>query len=589
MLIRWLICWCCFLFSFQPGRAQTKDWPSDLVALWESRPSDTERWQVFFEYLDTSRLDVDRQTAMINAALERIRGARLQAVEAEALRQLGIRALDQEQYDQASQLFVQSLGVFQAIGDSSGMTMVTTNLGTLEYHRNQFPTAILYWKGAIAWLERHPDATRQATIYGNLGAAYSQLNRLDSARYFHAQSLALAREANDARATAEAYNNLGVTAEYSGRLNDALDYYERARTILDSLQDVTGLVRSYLNISYVLESYGRTREAYDMNRRALELIPRTGNPSFFRLAYLNLANVSYKLGLYREAYDYLVKHQTYKDSLTTLENTRILDELQLQKRAGETALASEQGTTASLRQRQQRLLLIGSLLLTALIAALGYTIWRNKRRTEELLFGVLPRSVARELRLRGSVAPRQHEQCSVLFAGLIGFDEQGRSVAPDVLVGLIDRYYQAFEQIVVRHGIEKMKTIGDAFMCAAGVPNPVADHAAVLVRAAREMLAWVEQQRNTAEGARTLQLRIGIHSGPVVSGVVGVQRYAYDIWGDTVSIAVHLEERGLPGEITISEATAELIKGRFALEAREPAEVPGIGRFRMFLVGQEQG
>ena len=159
---------------------------------------------------------------------------------------------------------------------------------------------------------------------------------------------------------------------------------------------------------------------------------------------------------------------------------------------------------------------------------------------------------------------------------------------PAALIGLLDQYFTAFDEIVTRYGLEKLKTIGDAYMATAGVPLPRPDHAEVMADFALAVLAALERVNAIAEVQ--FQIRIGIHTGPVVAGVIGSHRFLYDIWGDTVNLASRLESHGLPGRIHVSPQTRQLLEGRYHLEARGLINLRGIGKVRTaFLTGRKDG
>ena len=359
------------------------------------------------------------------------------------------------------------------------------------------------------------------------------------------------------------------------------------RALCDSTHNLTGSIRAILNGATILEYQGKLREALSANREALALMSKCNETALYRLVYINLAGVYSKMGRYKEAFESLGNYQNYKDSLVNEENTRYIQNLQTQyeteKKEREIALLNRESETQTLYLQRQRLLLLGLAVIAILLGALVRTVLRNQKRTDQLLHNILPVSVASELRHTGIVRPKRHETVTVLFADLVGFTELGHTLPPETLVSLIDRYYQAFDEIIRRYGIEKIKTIGDSYMCASGLPDPDPDHARNMYRAAGDMLRWV---RNSAGAEHHLQVRIGIHSGPVVAGVVGKSKYAYDIWGDTVNTAARMEQFGVPGRVNLSETTWQLLENEVVVQSREPVEVKGIGWVRMYLAGE---
>ncbi len=204
------------------------------------------------------------------------------------------------------------------------------------------------------------------------------------------------------------------------------------------------------------------------------------------------------------------------------------------------------------------------------------------RRSDDLLRNILPGPIADRLKNDNSRIAEQFDEASILFADVVGFTPLSARLSPAEIVDLLDRLFSEFDVLVDRSGLEKIKTIGDAYMVAAGVPEPRLDHAPAIAR-----LALAMQAAATALPGTRLQLRIGINSGPVVAGVIGKRRLIYDLWGDAVNVASRMESQGVPGRIQLTRATADRLGELFTLEARGTVEVKGRGAVETwFLVGE---
>jgi len=253
----------------------------------------------------------------------------------------------------------------------------------------------------------------------------------------------------------------------------------------------------------------------------------------------------------------------------------------LQRKEAELALRETQ-------RNRSLLLAVGIIIIAGILFWLYFNtrrknniIEKERARSDDLLLNILPASVAEELKSKGYADTRYYEQVTVLFTDFQGFTEISSTLSPQQLVKELDECFRAFDKIVERHGLEKIKTIGDAYMCASGLPEESADHAQRAIRAAQEMQEWLYQSSN-----RALKLaRIGIHSGPVIAGVVGARKFAYDIWGETVNIAARMESQSEPGQINISQTTFELIKDDFPATYRGKLPAKGIGEMEMHFVG----
>lgn len=213
---------------------------------------------------------------------------------------------------------------------------------------------------------------------------------------------------------------------------------------------------------------------------------------------------------------------------------------------------------------------------------------QEKERSEELLLNILPQEVAGELMAKGSADARLIEQVTVLFTDFKGFTELSEKLGPRELVADINECFSAFDGIMGKHGVEKIKTIGDAYMAAGGLPVPNTTHAGDVLRAALEVQEFIAglKVRKQAEGRPWFDIRIGVHTGPVVAGIVGVKKFQYDIWGDTVNTANRMESSGGVGRVNLSAATYALVKDdpAFTFTPRGMVEAKGKGEMEMYFV-----
>jgi adenylate cyclase len=210
---------------------------------------------------------------------------------------------------------------------------------------------------------------------------------------------------------------------------------------------------------------------------------------------------------------------------------------------------------------------------------------RFQKQANLLLLNVFPKEVATLLKKKHQVIATPYDNISVLFADLAGFTNLSAQMKPDEVAQLLNEVFTCFDQLIDKYGIEKIKTIGDCYMAAAGVPQPRPDHAEVLARAALDMRAYLETHKFCD---RYLQCRIGINSGPVVAGVIGRKKFIYDIWGDTVNTASRMESHGAPNCIQISKATHDLIRDKFICAPKREIEVKDKGVMEVwYLLGSK--
>ena len=203
-------------------------------------------------------------------------------------------------------------------------------------------------------------------------------------------------------------------------------------------------------------------------------------------------------------------------------------------------------------------------------------------KSEGLLLNILPAAIAVRLKEQQQPIAEGFSEVSVLFADIAGFTPLSARLQPEDLVRMLNRVFSEFDRLADLHGLEKIKTIGDAYMVAGGIPSARPDHAEAVADMALDMLSAVERLGKELEVP--LRLRVGINSGPVVAGVIGTRKFIYDLWGDTVNTASRMESHGIPGEIHLTEETARRLEGRFQVERRGTIEVKGKGQMTTFFL-----
>ena len=220
------------------------------------------------------------------------------------------------------------------------------------------------------------------------------------------------------------------------------------------------------------------------------------------------------------------------------------------------------------------------------LAAQKVAIQIEQKKSDDLLLNILPAVTAKELKERGKSAPRKYENTTVLFADFVNFTGLSANMPPEELVNELNDCFHAFDAIMDKFGLEKIKTIGDAYMCVGGLPVPNDTHAEDATHAAIEMMDFIQQRYETkmAAGINYWQMRIGLHSGPVVAGVVGAKKFVYDIWGDTVNTASRMETNSLPSRINISKTTYQLIKESFNVTHRGGIAAKNKGVVEMYFL-----
>ncbi len=223
--------------------------------------------------------------------------------------------------------------------------------------------------------------------------------------------------------------------------------------------------------------------------------------------------------------------------------------------------------------------------LEALVKERTILLENEKEKSDALLYNMLPKEIADEIKDKGSAAPRRYEEVSVLFTDFENFTSTAATMSAKKLVTEINEIFEAFDNIMEEYGLEKIKTIGDAYMAVSGLPSEKEDHAVTCVKAAKEMQNYIHERNEDA--AVKWRMRIGIHSGSIIAGIVGKKKFTYDIWGSTVILASRMEEVGEIGRVNISATTCDYVQEHFSCEYRGKVSVEGQGEMDMYFVGEE--
>jgi class 3 adenylate cyclase len=245
------------------------------------------------------------------------------------------------------------------------------------------------------------------------------------------------------------------------------------------------------------------------------------------------------------------------------------------------------------RQILVRNVFIGGFVLLLIFSAVFFTqrnkIKKEKKRSDELLLNILPYSIAEELKSKGNAESKLIDEVTVLFTDFKGFTQLSEQFTPQELVAEINECFSAFDQIMITHNVEKIKTIGDSYMAAGGLPTSNKTHAEDVIQAALEIQQYMADYTKARKEAGKLffEIRIGVHSGPVVAGIVGIKKFAYDIWGDTVNTASRMESSGEVGKVNVSESTYTLTQDKFNFTYRGKIAAKGKGEISMYFVEQK--
>jgi class 3 adenylate cyclase len=445
----------------------------------------------------------------------------------------------------------------------------------------------------------------------NLGATHLALGERTLALDEFKRSLQVYRKLGRKLEVGMAFNNLGRCYTELGRSAEAFAALDSAQVLFEALQNKRLLARNhyYRGTLWLQEGdAGKARAACDTGVR---LAREAGLAQQRKECSECLVKAYERLGDLALAFRAQKEYLQVSDSLDALNNGKEVLRMDLQRQFQERQIADsldnarqryERDLTYQRelgREREQRnlsLFIGGAVLLTALGLwnRLRYTrrsralIQQERDRSDELLHNILPEEVAAELKAKGSAETQSFEQVTILFTDFQGFTQVSERLSPAELVEELNACFKAFDAIVDARGVEKIKTIGDAYMAAGGVPEPRADATLQAVLAALDMQDFIRARHaeRSARGLPAFRMRAGLHTGPIVAGIVGTRKFAYDIWGDTVNTASRMESSSSVDEVNISGTTRELLKDAPGLlfEARGKVQAKGKGELEMYFV-----
>jgi adenylate cyclase len=431
-------------------------------------------------------------------------------------------------------------------------------------------------------------------------------NNLIDAEIYFKKALFAADVSKNFQDVNDALSNLGKFKFAMNDIDSAEIYFRTALANDLSTANLKRIARSYSNLTGIAEKRGDRRKAISLFDSASTYAEKAGDLPLLVKIENSLAWNYSQLGDYRSAYEHKKVHAILKDSLLNIEKVRSLADMQekyeSEKKAREIlGLKADKLSDALDKSHLQRtrnisifigLAVLGSAL--ALWSRLRFTqrsraaIQQEKDVSEGLLLNILPAEVAAELKAKGYTDAREFGQATILFTDFKGFTSLSEKLTPAELVAEIDHCFKAFDGLVQARRIEKIKTIGDAYMAAGGLPDPAngspLDVVLVGLEMQRFMAAYVAERQR--EGRLYFEMRVGIHTGPVIAGIVGVKKFAYDIWGDTVNTASRMESSGEVGRVNISASTYELIKASPELRfiPRGLQQAKGKGEMEMYYV-----
>lgn len=449
--------------------------------------------------------------------------------------------------------------------------------------------ARIYYSKSIGILKQAGDSIALASAISNSGDEYLNHKVFDSALFCFTEAKLIFDKIGYLSGTGYSLGNIGMVYANTGKKELAEKNINKAIRILEEAEDYYPICVYLISMSDIYRDKGDDVTAMNYAKRSLELATQYGLKEQISDANLKLSELYQKEGKTTESFKYYKNYITYRDSLNNIAAVQKMADLRTNYEVSQKQVEVD---LLSVQKKNQRIVIWSTGLVLALIAILAIGLKRTNKiieeernRSDNLLLNILPEETAHELKQSGKVQAKRFESVTVLFTDFKGFTQYAENLSPEELVESVDYYFSKFDEIMEKHDLEKIKTVGDSYMCAAGLHFHAEGHAVKMVEAALEILQFVKESVNIKADKETrFEIRIGINTGPVVAGVVGTKKFAYDIWGDAVNVASRMESNSAPNRINISQNTYELIKDKFDCEYRGELEVKNRGSMKMYFV-----
>lgn len=504
------------------------------------------------------------------------------------------------------------------------------NLAILYQNQQEFHLASENYNNALKLYQALNDKKNEAQLLNLLALTYYQLSDFQSALRYNDNTVMLTKENNLGTELQTAYYTKSLIHQSLNEYQDALESFNTYLKIKDSLEtnefrrqnEITqqqyflSKTEQELTLNWISEDMKdlEIEKLHAQSEAARERVKAFQSDSLLTMQklinqQLMISEFEKNLALEREKnrviereneitiLDQIKEKQKLELSLEKIESQKKADSLLLEK-SNNKVLAFE--LKERLAVTKNLLYLLFALLVIAVMFIFFYLNVRKKNRqialqksllskekdkSDSLLLNILPKAVAEELKEKGKSPPRSFKMVSILFTDFSGFTQISEKLSPPQLLKKLDDIFLEFDLIVERNGLTRIKTIGDAYMCVAGLPNKDTDHAKNAVLTALEMRDYIETFNATLlRSEPKWNIRIGVNSGPVVAGVVGIKKFAYDIWGDAVNLASRMESSGEIKKVNISQSTYDLVKSEFRTEYRGKIFAKSKGNIDMYFV-----
>lgn len=492
---------------------------------------------------------------------------------------------DHKQFDKCTAAAFRAIDLATAIKDTTIVFSSNLSLGNAYRYMGNTELAEVYELRALKIAQAMQNQQLMLQAFVRLAVMYSEGGHWDKSHQYADSSVRLANILQDTTIRSQMIYLNGTEQEEKKNYPEAKKYFLQYLDCQIASGNHILVAWANVRLSIVSSAMKQVDSALLYAKRSIQIDDEYNfdhNSGFDAMYHAYLAGGDYSNAL---------KYHLLSDSLD-----RKSFSMDAGLRVAETRAQADQEKKDAIAQaalKRQQLIRNGSILFSGMMLLFVLVFYRQrnklsseKRRSDALLLNILPEEVASELKTKGSTDARLFDQVTVMFTDIKGFTQLSEKLTPSELVEEIDTCFKAFDEIIGKYDIEKIKTIGDSYMCAGGLPVVNTTHAEDVVNAALDIQQYMQHDllQRKSEGRQPFEIRIGIHTGPVVAGIVGVKKFAYDIWGDTVNIASKMESTGEAGKVNISGSTYALVKEKFNCRYRGKIPAKNKGEIDMYFV-----
>lgn len=495
--------------------------------------------------------------------------------------------------------------------DTLGLAEVNNNIGAIYHTQRDYSKASEYYKITLTLYEQLGDRLKIAQTYNNIGALLEDMKDPVTALEFHRKSLSIWQEEQQPKWIGISFQHLGVCYSLLEKFDSARFYLEECFDFMETWDNRSQMSNTAILLGNVHMTEGSMNKAIEWCELGLTIAEERGLPLYQQRGCKCLQEAYEAVGSERNALAYYKKFVSLRDSIFSQEQAKEITRLEMdhtfsQKHLADSLIREEEKLKVEIvhqkevsdKEKSRNIFMASGVILLLLAGGLWSRmrlvrraksrIEREKDRSENLLLNILPAEIAEELKEKGRAEARDFEKVTILFTDFKGFTSVSEQLSPKALVAEINACFEAFDHLVGKYNIEKIKTIGDAYMAAGGLPVPSDESVANCILAALEMQAFMKERKaiRDAQNLPAFEMRVGLHTGPVVAGIVGVKKFQYDVWGDTVNTASRMESSGDVGRVNLSEAAYNLLSDdpRFVFEFRGMIRAKGKGEMKMYFV-----